>query len=125
MILKILIVIVLFNEMLLAGNEFIKKGLIDGGDSLWQEIEIKDEWLGRDKGLHLAGSFISTGLIALSTNRFLNANREQSKNIAVSVTFSLSLSKEIYDNGQIDNHFSYKDLTADVLGIALALLVFR
>lgn len=125
MILKILIVIVLFSETLVAGNEFTKKKLMDNGDSLWQEIEIKDEWLARDKGLHLAGSFISTGLITLSTNRFLKGDKDQSKYIAVTITFALSLSKEIYDSRLSDNHFSFKDLTADILGISLALLVFR
>ena len=125
MSLKILIIIVLFCETLVAGNTFSKKKLMEDGDSLWQEIEIKDEWLGRDKGLHLAGSFISMGLMTLSTQRFFNTHKIQSKNIAVTITFSLSLSKEIYDSAQTDNHFSYKDLTADVLGIALALLVFR
>ena len=125
MSLKILIIIALFSETLVAGNMFAKKKLMEDGDSLWQEIEIKDEWLGRDKGLHLAGSFISTGLMALSTNRFLNADMDKSKYMAVTITLSLSLSKEIYDSGQSDNHFSYKDLTADVLGIALAFLVFR
>jgi uncharacterized protein YfiM (DUF2279 family) len=92
-------------------------------DSLNEEI--KDSWFSRDKGQHLTGSFISTGLIMMSSNRFLNTDKGKSKTVAVSFTLSLGLGKEIFDSQQHNNHFSYKDLTADLLGICLAILVFK
>jgi uncharacterized protein YfiM (DUF2279 family) len=86
---------------------------------------IKDSWFSRDKGLHLAGTFMTTGFVILSSKRFIRVKAPKDKVMAVSVSFSLSLGKEIYDSGQSNNHFSYKDLTADVAGILIALLVFR
>ena len=94
-------------------------------DTLEKKIEYKDEWFARDKGMHLAGSFISTGFVMTSGNRLLNIENQKSKIIGVSFTFSLALGKELYDSQQENNHFSYKDLTADILGIVLAIIVFK
>ena len=125
MMLKILLLIVILTNILLAGTESDKLLIKNSIDSLDQDIEIKDRWFGRDKGLHLAAGFITSGFITLSTRRFAGIDEKKSRYIALSVTFSLSLSKEIYDSRQSDNHFSFKDLTADLLGIAMAILVFR
>ena len=55
----------------------------------------------------------------------MDLKKNKSKTIGVSITFSMALAKELYDNQQENNHFSYKDLTADLAGIILALLVFE
>jgi len=120
---KILFFIILFSNLLYSNNNFKRNLLLP--DSMTHNGEIKDMWLSRDKGLHLTGSFISTGLMIMSTNRFFDLNKQKSMKIGVSFTVSLSLGKEFYDSQQINNHFSYKDLTADVLGIILAVLVFK
>ena len=94
-------------------------------DTLAKKIENRDEWFSRDKGLHVAGSFISTGLVMMSGNRLLDFEKKKSKIVGVSFTFGLALGKELYDSQQQNNHFSYKDLTADILGIVLAVIVFK
>lgn len=123
MIRKILFLILFTSTVVYPGDFF--KGDSLKPDSLKQDEEIKDEWLARDKGQHLAGSFFSTGFIIMAGNNFLNFKKEKSRTIGISFTFTLAVGKELYDNQQSDNHFSFKDLTADLLGIGLAVLVFQ
>ena len=94
-------------------------------DTLDNKIENKDDWFSRDKGMHFAGSFISTGFVMMSGNRALDFKKQKSQMVAVSFTFSLAIGKELYDSNQKNNHFSYKDLAADMLGIVLAIVVFQ
>jgi len=94
-------------------------------DSVKQNVEIKDSWFSPDKGMHLAGSFIATGLVTLSSKRLYEIHKPDSRLIAVSFSLSLGVGKELYDSQQEKNHFSGKDLAADVLGILIAVLVFK
>lgn len=94
-------------------------------DSLNNDVTINDQWFARDKGMHVAASFILTGFTTMCGNRFMDLKKSRSKTIGISFTFSMALGKEIYDSRQQNNHFSYKDLTADVAGIILAVLVFK
>ena len=119
---KILLFLVLSTSLLFS-NTFKSAMLLS--DTLDSKIDINDEWFSKDKGMHLAGSFISTGFVMMSGNRWLNLNKQKSKIVGISFTFSLALGKEIYDSRQENNHFSYKDLTADMLGIVLAIIIFR
>ena len=84
-----------------------------------------DLWFAKDKAMHFTGSFISTGLLTNSFHRFSNKNRRNSLSLSVSLTFPLGVFKEIYDSRQKNNIFSLKDLTANLAGIALAILVFK
>ncbi len=119
---KILLFLIIFSDVLFSNN-FESSMLLP--DTLGKKIENKDEWFSRDKGMHLAGSFISTGLVMMSGKRFLDFETQKSKIVGVSFTFSLALGKELYDSNQENNHFSYKDLTADILGIVLAVIIFK
>ena len=118
---NIFILVVISFSMAYASDSF--STVLGKPDSLQEEI--KDDWFSRDKGQHLTGSFIFSGLVMMSANRFLDTHKRKSKTIAVSFTVSLGLAKEIFDSQQKNNHFSYKDLTADLLGICLAMLVFQ
>ena len=120
---KIWFLIFISSAFLWANDAFTRQKLLP--DSSFKPIEIKDEWIARDKGLHFAGSFISTGLIITSAKRFSDFTDHQSRVAGISITFSLGLGKELYDSRQSNNHFSYKDLTADIAGIIVALLVFK
>ncbi len=85
----------------------------------------KDEWLAKDKGMHLVGSFITTGVTTLSLKRLAGYSDTKSVNLGITFSLGLGLSKELYDGQQEKNRFSYKDLTADLIGSVLAYLVFR
>jgi putative lipoprotein len=86
---------------------------------------VQDNWLSSDKGMHLVGSFIAAGITANSFKRFAEYSDNKSVNIGVSFSIGLGLIKEVYDGQQRKNRFSYKDLSADLLGSFLAYLVFK
>ncbi len=85
----------------------------------------KDDWLAKDKGMHLVGSFIATGVTTLSLKRLAGYSDSKSVNLGITFSLGLGFSKELYDGQQEKNRFSYKDLTADLIGSVLAYLVFR
>ena len=78
-----------------------------------------DSWIGRDKGLHLVGSMISTIAISKTSQTFFNNSHDQSLKLGIGVTFGLGLGKELWDSTKKNNKFSYKDLTADIVGILI------
>ncbi len=82
-------------------------------------------WFTYDKGYHFLGSFIITVAGGKSFQKFAGAGERSSKIWAASLSFSVGLGKEIYDSLQPENHFSYKDLTADVAGIIAGLVVLN
>jgi uncharacterized protein YfiM (DUF2279 family) len=76
-----------------------------------------DPWIAGDKGRHFIGSMICMAGTACFMKRFANKNTNRSAAFGMGLTFSFGLSKEIWDSTKKGNHFSYKDLIADVLGI--------
>jgi len=80
---------------------------------------LSDPWLGSDKGLHLAGSLMCTVAVSQSMQRFGHTTKERARIIGASFSLGLGLGKEVHDGCRTDNFFSYKDLLADCLGIAL------
>lgn len=83
-----------------------------------------DQWFGKDKLAHFAVSVASVGF----TNHWLEFEASkppnQARNAAIGFTFSLGLFKEMIDATKPDNHFSYKDLAADVLGVFCGSFLF-
>ena len=88
-------------------------------------LHSQDNWIAKDKGMHLVGSFIVSGATTLSLKRFRGYSGTKSLNIGVSFSFGLGIIKEIYDGKQENNKFSYKDLSADLIGSLLAYIVFK
>ena len=82
-------------------------------------------WFSYDKGYHFLGSFMITVAGGKSFQKFAGAEDRSSKIWAASLSFSVGLGKEIYDSIQPKNHFSYKDLAADVAGIIAGLVVLN
>ena len=80
-----------------------------------------DDWLGRDKALHAAGSF----LLTLSAQYVLTAKGGADEDDALPFSAGgalfLGVVKEVADSRRpIDPPFSWKDLAADALGVLLA-----
>ena len=84
-----------------------------------------DTWFGRDKGLHLVGSFIGTTLLANINQKSFGMNDSASKRVGVAVVFSLGIIKEVFDSRQVKNKFSVKDLLANVTGILLGFAILE
>ena len=98
----------------------------DGRDSgeAASPVHSRDEWIARDKALHLGVSF----LLALSTQYALvsKAGMEEDRALPLSAGFTLAvgLGKEAADarRGALPA-FAWRDLAADALGVALAALI--
>jgi uncharacterized protein YfiM (DUF2279 family) len=118
---KLLFLLFILKSFLLAGN--IPHDSTDFSDSLI--IQAEDFWIANDKAQHLIGSFYLTGISKLSIQKFSNHNSRKSFQYAISITLSLSLLKEFYDAGKPRNHFSYKDICTNLVGILLAATVFN
>lgn len=79
-----------------------------------------DPWFARDKALHLSYSFLWT----LSSQYVLAHKTALSHNEsipwALTSGFTIGLTKELYDHRRPQNAFSWRDMTANALGIGLA-----
>lgn len=79
-----------------------------------------DPWFARDKALHLSYSFLWT----LSSQYVLTHKTALSHNEAIpwalTSGFTIGLTKELYDHRRPQNVFSWRDMTANAVGIGLA-----
>ena len=82
-----------------------------------------DSWYSSDKAYHLLGSMMSTVLITKTGQVHLNYEYRNSKMTGAGITFSIGFFKEFLDRKKPGNIFSWKDLTADLAGIACAFLI--
>ncbi|MEP0546052.1 MAG: hypothetical protein ABJF88_03905 [Rhodothermales bacterium] len=82
---------------------------------------LRDPWLGRDKVLHAAGSFLLTLSAQYVLTSKLDTDEDTAVPIAAGSAFSLGLAKEVADSRRpVRPLFSTRDLVADAVGVALA-----
>ncbi|MBI4726322.1 hypothetical protein HY768_03700 [candidate division TA06 bacterium] len=97
------------------------------GSPKGQETENKvynDRWLAQDKVSHLA---LSAALVGFSYHLLRYEQQKQrafSRNLAVGLSLGWGLAKETRDASSPNNHFCYKDLTANLLGAGLGIIIF-
>ena len=85
-----------------------------------------DSWLGVDKAVHLTGSMILTAGVSKGLQKLADISKDKSIVIGFGFTFALGAGKEIWDSGKCGNFFSYKDLTANIIGACIgAVLVYQ
>jgi len=82
-----------------------------------------DTYAAPDKAQHFMGSMISTVLFYKIFQDPLQIENSNSKYLAVGITLGLGVSKEIYDGTRSKGAFSWKDLLADMAGIAAGLIL--
>ena len=82
-----------------------------------------DAWFSKDKFDHFCASAFLTGLGYYAARKELHNSDPASRNIAVGFSFSLGVSKEVYDKVSKKGTPSYKDIIADVLGTAVAFMI--
>ncbi len=83
-----------------------------------------DLWLGRDKGLHAGASFLLTlsGQYLLTDKGGLSDGRALP--LSVATALALGVAKEVADSRRaVGPHFSWRDLVADLAGVAAGALV--
>jgi len=84
-----------------------------------------DPWLAPDKGYHFLGSFMITVGGAQLLMRASEQEKQQSVIMGAGFSFTLGLSKEIYDSTRRGNRFSYKDLLANLAGIFAGVCILQ
>jgi putative lipoprotein len=82
-----------------------------------------DRWWAKDKLQHLGISAFLSGVSYDISRRFYRNTEESSIYVSVSFTLTMGLGKEFYDRRSPGGRFSFKDLVADLTGIALGLLI--
>ena len=82
----------------------------------------QDKWNGEDKYLHFGASFVLHSISYFGLDYFTGYNNLTNQILASSIALSFGIGKEVYDVTSINGTgFSYKDLTADMLGIAFSI----
>ncbi len=88
-----------------------------------QSIHAADKWLASDKVKHFSVSCLLVMLGKIGSKEVLNFDRAASSTSAVGSALLIGFVKEVIDDLNPNNIFSLKDLAADLLGIALAILL--
>ncbi len=83
----------------------------------------KDHWFGEDKAKHVVASFILTGTAVHYCRHRQKWSDEKSVAFGVGLTFSMGMAKEFRDLRSNTHFFSWKDLTADLVGIGLGVVL--
>ncbi len=86
---------------------------------------VTDKFKTPDKAQHFMGSMISTVLIYNICREPLDIQNNNSKIIAVGITFGLGISKEMYDHSRTHGMFSWRDLLADLAGIGVGIILIN
>ena len=93
-------------------------------DSVHAPIKNKDPWLGVDKMHHLSISAFLVGSQMYVYREHASMDDARALRLAVSTTLLLGIGKELYDGVSGKGTASFKDLLADLAGIALAASIF-
>lgn len=88
-------------------------------------LHANDPWFGKDKADHLMLSTALTATQYYALHHELEMSSRRSLQAAVVSTALIGVAKEIYDATARKRFASKKDLIADVLGIALAVIVIH
>jgi putative lipoprotein len=88
-----------------------------------KKTEKMDSWFSPDKGYHLIGSMISTTFFGKFSQSRFDFNHRESQYFGAGITFSFGIAKELYDSGQANNLFSWKDLSADCIGVIFGVIL--
>lgn len=86
---------------------------------------VHDQWFGQDKAHHFMSSAFLTGFSYYVMKQELDQTHEAATLSAVSFSFTIGLAKEIYDGVSGKGTPSFKDIVADVAGIAVGFLILN
>lgn len=80
----------------------------------------RDLWIARDKALHLSYSFLWTLSSQYVLTHKTALSHSESIPWAITSGVTIGLTKELYDHRRPQNAFSWRDMTANAVGIGLA-----
>jgi len=80
-----------------------------------------DRYFAPDKAKHFLAGMIATIFIYQSFENQLTPPKN--RYLAGGITVSLGILKEFYDKSKPENHFSWKDLLADILGMGMGFVL--
>lgn len=83
----------------------------------------KDPWFSEDKFYHLSLSAAFSSLGYHLYTDYCDGNENNAKIYAITSTACIGICKELYDKKK-KNHFSWKDLFWDGIGLTLGYLLF-
>jgi uncharacterized protein YfiM (DUF2279 family) len=116
-------ILILFVFLSLSVYQICLAQIESGENGRPDSLRISDRWLAWDKLEHFGVSaFLSTFSYEVYHD-FYNNSKKSSFCFSCGLTFGLGLGKEICDDKRPEGRFSYKDLVADVLGIAAGLWI--
>ncbi len=90
-----------------------------------QTTRIADSFWGRDKHQHFVGSLIHTVFWGKLLQEKAGLEKPPAMMVAGGITFSLGVGKEFRDAHRPGNHFCWKDLFADALGVVVGLVLLN
>ncbi len=85
----------------------------------------RDRFFAPDKARHFMFNVISTVFVGKFAGERMGWSDRQSKHAAVTISLGIGLLKEVRDSRQPNNRFSWKDLVADVAGIAVGVALLN
>ncbi len=89
-----------------------------------QTAVTRDSWLGIDKIKHFfMSAFIES--VSYSALQAAHVNRRPALAGAIGVSAAFGVARELHDKRTPGNHFSYRDLTWDAVGIGAGALMLR
>ncbi len=88
-------------------------------------IQPDDQWISADKWSHYSFSVIMTAHNYYYLKEFTDFSRQKNQNLAIGISLSMGLSKEILDFQKRKSLFSWKDLVFDVAGTMTGLLLLN
>lgn len=83
-----------------------------------------DRWLAADKAHHFTSSAVLTGLSYYAARQEAGWTHEQATRTAIGFSISIGIGKEVHDKYN-QGVPSFKDVFADVLGVAAGLLIIQ
>lgn len=108
-----------FKKLLFTALIFFAAPVMAGGFNLLPDsvaTQKEDNWLAPDKALHVTGSMIIMAAAGVNLRRRAGYSKQKALRFGFGFTFALGTAKEFYDAAKANNYFSYKDLSADIIG---------
>ena len=89
-----------------------------------QVAATRDSWFGIDKIKHFfISAFVES--VSYSALQAAHVNRRPALAGAIGVSAAIGVARELHDKRTPGNHFSYRDLTWDALGIGAGVLMLE
>ena len=89
-----------------------------------QTVYKQDLWFSQDKFHHFTASFLGTLCLSQVSMNMVVDDHDHASLAGSSIMVSVGIVKEFSDKKQPNNHFCWKDLTANLLGAGFGMVLF-